>query len=92
MLSNLCVADLYRGHGVGRMLVDAVLALPYSAVYLMIAVHGLQRRDERQIVRAFEARVSRLQKTYERLAFFEAGRCDRAILMCRPCGAARRGR
>ena len=89
MLSNLCVADRYRGLGVGRKLMQAIFDLKPPVVYLMIAAHGLAHRDP-QVARAFEARVARLRKTYARLAFHEVPRCytDTAILLCRRCPSA----
>ena len=82
MLSNLCVADAYRAHGVGRLLVDTILAQRrHPRVFLLIARHG-ERSADPNIASVFGDRVPRLRKTYHRLGFTVQDECLEAALLC----------
>tara|TARA_B110000046_G_scaffold161821_1_gene175713 strand:+ start:133 stop:765 length:633 start_codon:yes stop_codon:yes gene_type:complete len=79
-LSNLCVADAYRGHGIGRKLVKAVLARDASRTYLLIA-RGGERHPDPDVAAAFAQRVPRLRKTYAKLQFRPVDECAQAVLL-----------
>lgn len=68
LLSTLCVDSHFRGDGLGRQLVDAVLALHAPKTYLLVR-------------RISDEHVARLRATYDRLNFCECGKCDRYLLM-----------
>ena len=80
-LSNLCVADAYRGHGLGRKLVQAILQLGAPRTYLLIA-RGGERHPDPDVAAAFAQRVPRLRKTYAKLHFRPVDECAQAALLC----------
>lgn len=81
MLSNLCVAEAYRKHGIGRRLVETIVNLRAPNTYLLIARKG-ERSDDPHVRSAFRDRVARLRSTYARLGFEQRCQCDDAALMC----------
>jgi GNAT superfamily N-acetyltransferase len=79
VLSNLCVASDYRGHNVGRRLVDAVVGVgdvPQNT-YLLVA-RGSEQTPE--LAEAFRDRVARLRATYAKLDFAHECECEHAHL------------
>ena len=81
VLSNLCVAEAYRGHGLGRRLVQAVLNIRAPRTFLLIALHGNTHPDA-DVRQAFSERVPRLERTYKRLLFEQVDTCPKASLWC----------
>lgn len=86
VLFNLCIADAYRGHGLGRRLVQRILDCAKNRssnprTYLLVARTGETHTDP-AVTAAFASRVPRLQKTYDRLGFRSVDTCDVAHLMC----------
>lgn len=81
VLSNLCVAEAYRGHSLGRKLVETVLALRAPRTYLLIARDG-EHHANPEVARAFASRVPRLRATYAKLRFHPVCECARAVLLC----------
>ena len=79
VLGNLCVADAYRKHGVGRSLVNRILETRTPEVYLLIA-RG-EDSPNPAVVATFRDRVNRLRSTYHRLDFEPMCDCSRAILL-----------
>lgn len=65
VLSNLCVANDYRGQGVGRTLVERILS-ERKPTYLLIAKAEDHDADLKGV---FQDRVERLQNTYSALGF-----------------------
>lgn len=80
VLSNLCVADAYRGHGLGRKLVQAVLDVGAPETYLLIARTGVGHANP-DVAAAFADRVPRLQETYRKLRFHQVCECSTAALL-----------
>jgi GNAT superfamily N-acetyltransferase len=81
VLSNLCVAPAYRGHRVGRKLVEAVLALDHvQQVNLLVARTGEGHADA-DVSAAFAVRVPRLRETYRALDFHTIDKCAEALLL-----------
>jgi GNAT superfamily N-acetyltransferase len=81
VLSNLCVAPAYRGHQVGRKLVEAVLGLDRAQqVNLLVARTGEGHADP-NVASAFAARVPRLRATYRALDFHPIDACAQAYML-----------
>lgn len=80
VLSNLCVAEAYRGHQVGRKLVEAVLGCGAPRTFLLVARTGEAHADP-DVATAFAARVPRLRATYAHLGFHTIDGCTDALLL-----------
>lgn len=78
VLSNLCVAERYRTHGIGRRLVQTILDIRSPHTYLLIARTSSANPDVQTV---FHSRVQRLRDTYKRLGFEEECECTDAVLM-----------
>jgi GNAT superfamily N-acetyltransferase len=82
VLGNLCVAEAYRRHGVGKMLLQRAIreASSPTKVHLMIARWGLFDSNG-DVVDVFRQRVERLKSTYENLNFECIGENSTCMLM-----------
>ena len=79
VLYNLCVSHEFRGHGAGRMLVQAVVDSADSPEHVFLLVSRLnpdEKNPER--VAIYNDRIQRLVRTYDKLGFDVV--CD-----CREC-------
>lgn len=81
LLSNLCVSDDYRRHGIGRKLVDTIFNIKSPVVYLLISRNGVHSTN-RSVNSAYHSRVDRLKTTYDKLGFNQQCECNDATLMC----------
>ena len=87
IIHNLCVADAYRKHGVGKRLIRSVMNKvgPSAPLYLCISKGGGVHNEDIDAV--FCDRVARLRSTYARLGFAQEQEAARAVLMrYRPSG------
>lgn len=87
VVSNLCVSGNYRRTGVGRQLIMHVLAnnVPdRTRCYTMIA-KASRHHGSSSIDAAFDDRVQRLLRTYNKLDFRRVNECDAAILLRNNC-------
>ncbi len=80
VISNLCVEDVYRGIGVGKRLIQAVLTkYKNDQCYLIVMKKGHVWNYD--IENVFENRVHRLLKTYAQLFFTPCCECHEGILL-----------
>ena len=81
VLYNLCVSSAFRGLGVGKALVRAVIELARdNCVYLLVARATSSQQD---VVATFEVRTPKLLATYERMGFRTVCDCDTCYLLRR---------
>lgn len=78
-LYSLCVADTYRRHGAGRMLIDKAIGVCTGTLYLTVALPS-PGVDE-TVQKIYDHRVARLRKTYGNLHFVECATCPQSLLM-----------
>ena len=80
-LYNFCVAEAFRGKGVGRRLMNAVLnERGADHVYLMVDKLDPTERDEDKR-RLYETRIRGLLERYERMGFVHVTECGMCHLM-----------
>lgn len=81
LLCNLCVANNYKGRGIGRQLMRAACdTKDPKDIYLQVARAGLDSVDP-DVKQVFEDRVQRLRTTYDRMGFVPVCEDSMCILM-----------
>lgn len=78
-LYSLCVADKYRRHGAGRMLINKVIGVCSGTLYLTVALPSPHANET--VHRIYDHRVARLRETYKTLHFDECDKCSHSLLM-----------
>ena len=81
LISNFCVAEAYRGHGVGRMIIDHCESLGKRLCVKVFTGTDGPCSDEARL--ELKCRVKRLLETYSKLKFQPEREYDHYVLLTR---------